>query len=266
MNREQLLQKHDQVCAAAKALMEKKNHDYSGNGANESIFGNLISCEKLGMCKMEMGILIRMQDKLARLQTFVQAGQLKVKDEVIQDSVQDLINYGILFLAAAERDKAEKTWTAETTIGTNDVDSFRRSQQQVKEVTQPAKGFPKSDAYLLGREAFLNGHTERSCPFAFHSNEYFDWCEGFNTSRKICEKAKTTWTVEKIYENGEKDIRVGVPTNELGFEKCDPATLTPYALGVKAGMVNKSVGDNPFSAVTAPDKYNDWNSGFGDAK
>ena len=79
----------------------KKNNDYTGNTGNP--FANLESCEVLGI-KTEIGILTRMQDKMMRLGSYVSGTQMKVTDETIQDTLQDLANYSSL-LAGYIKDK-----------------------------------------------------------------------------------------------------------------------------------------------------------------
>lgn len=87
MNREELFALHQATCADALDLMSRKNRDY---GENEDPFRNF---RRWGL----LGILVRMGDKLARLETFVQTGTLSVVEESASDCVSDLINYSILF-------------------------------------------------------------------------------------------------------------------------------------------------------------------------
>ena len=53
----------------------------------------------MGICTTEQGFLVRMTDKLSRLSTFAVSGDLKVKDESVKDTILDLINYSVLFIA-----------------------------------------------------------------------------------------------------------------------------------------------------------------------
>ena len=87
MTRKELLDLHSALTAKAKELMEAKNSDYASDSdpfRNFEMFG-------------ELGILVRMSDKLARLRSFVEKGSFKVKDESVLDTVLDLINYSVLF-------------------------------------------------------------------------------------------------------------------------------------------------------------------------
>ena len=85
--RDRLLCAHEALCNAAHILMEKKNADYASDAdpfRNFRTFGRL-------------GILVRLSDKLSRLRTFCERGELSVTDESITDTVLDGINYLILF-------------------------------------------------------------------------------------------------------------------------------------------------------------------------
>lgn len=87
--RDILFKLHDEMCKEAKALMRKKNSDYSTEEdpfRNFRMFGTL-------------GFLVRMSDKLARLRTFAERGKFDVSDESCRDSLIDLINYSILLQA-----------------------------------------------------------------------------------------------------------------------------------------------------------------------
>jgi|TARA_B100001094_G_scaffold124768_1_gene120641 hypothetical protein len=96
MNREELLEHHAEICARAIEIMKEKNHDYAGKGGEEP-FANFERCEAMGVCSTETGFLVRVVDKVSRLSTFVDAGELKVKGEAWEDAVLDIINYMILF-------------------------------------------------------------------------------------------------------------------------------------------------------------------------
>ncbi len=101
MNREQLLKHHDSICSEAKELMKKKNHDYAGSGG-DSPFANFERTEAMGICSTEAGVLVRMVDKISRLSTFVEAGELKVDNETYHDAIVDIVNYCILLSGIVE--------------------------------------------------------------------------------------------------------------------------------------------------------------------
>ena len=114
MNREELFDYHNLICKEALSIMVKKNHDYAG-AKDETPFANFERTEAMGICSTEQSFLVRMTDKLSRLSTFVNTGELKVTNESYKDAIHDLINYLVLFGAYVEskeqtlKDKQEKT-------------------------------------------------------------------------------------------------------------------------------------------------------------
>ena len=90
---------HQEVCAAAYKLMVLKNADYSGGELGTNPFLNFTRCEAMGICSTEKGFLVRLTDKMSRLSTFCDTGIFKVTDEKLNDTIQDIINYAVLFLA-----------------------------------------------------------------------------------------------------------------------------------------------------------------------
>lgn len=91
-----LIQYHRDMIERCHAMLASKNQDY----ANGSAFGNLDMCEQMGACSTEMGILIRMTDKLSRLLSLIQSGnEAQVKDESVHDTCEDIVNYSVLMSA-----------------------------------------------------------------------------------------------------------------------------------------------------------------------
>lgn len=80
----------DQFFATCQEISKIKNADYTGKDDNP--FGNFQSVEVLGI-STEQGFLTRMMDKIKRVASFVEQGQLQVKDESVTDSLNDLANY-----------------------------------------------------------------------------------------------------------------------------------------------------------------------------
>lgn len=91
--RGRLTEGHHRICTKAFEIMRAKNHDYA---SDEDPFRNFRSFGRFG-------ILVRLSDKLARLQSFLENGKLKVADETIEDTVCDIINYAILFQQYEEK-------------------------------------------------------------------------------------------------------------------------------------------------------------------
>jgi hypothetical protein len=99
MNRDRLLELHKKTCGDAFELMKKKNADYSGGASGYNPFLNFTRCENMGICTTERGFLVRLTDKMSRLSTFCDTGTFQVADEKLNDTIQDIINYAVLFLA-----------------------------------------------------------------------------------------------------------------------------------------------------------------------
>jgi hypothetical protein len=90
--RARLLRRHQELCDRAREIMEAKNRDY---GADADPFRNFRAFGALG-------ILVRLSDKLARARTYLERGNFAVKDEQIDDTLLDAINYVILLMAILE--------------------------------------------------------------------------------------------------------------------------------------------------------------------
>jgi len=106
----ELIEYHKQLTEQARSLMERKNSDYAnaGGDATTDPFKNFRIAEHLGLCRAEDGVLVRLTDKISRLATFVERGDLKVKDESVRDTIIDVINYVVIFGAlCAERQENE---------------------------------------------------------------------------------------------------------------------------------------------------------------
>lgn len=84
-------------------ITKAKNADYTGE--SDDPFANFTAVEKLGICTAETGFLVRILDKIMRINSFVQKGVLEVKDEKIDDTLGDLRNYADLLAAYIESKK-----------------------------------------------------------------------------------------------------------------------------------------------------------------
>lgn len=72
-------------------LHKRKNHDY----AAKEYLANLKACEAFGINPM-VGIVVRLTDKVSRLASFCQQNVLEVKDEKLEDTLNDIAVYAIL--------------------------------------------------------------------------------------------------------------------------------------------------------------------------
>lgn len=91
MTKQEYIEFHKAFCEDMKAITEKKNADYTGGSSDP--FYNFRHVNTFGICSAEVGILTRMLDKVSRVVSFVNNGELKVKDESVQDTLKDLANY-----------------------------------------------------------------------------------------------------------------------------------------------------------------------------
>jgi hypothetical protein len=104
MNRTELLANHEVLCTKARELMKRKNSDYAGKRGNEP-FANFTRCEAMDICSTEQGFLVRLTDKMSRLSSFVESGVFEVKDESLEDTIVDIINYAVLFQSYVQSKK-----------------------------------------------------------------------------------------------------------------------------------------------------------------
>lgn len=88
-------QRIGETCESVEELLKKKNHDY-GNSFS-------LQFEKYGI----MSAIIRMDDKMRRLENLVKGSEARVVDESIEDTLQDLVGYGTLALVELQKLKEE---------------------------------------------------------------------------------------------------------------------------------------------------------------
>ena len=89
-----MIPNYDAIVKKAKSLCNNKNIDYAQQ--NEP-FSNFEMVEALKICDVPTGILVRISDKLARIANLLRRnGKMAVKDERLEDTLLDLINYSII--------------------------------------------------------------------------------------------------------------------------------------------------------------------------
>lgn len=98
MTQEKYLAALSELFDGALVLTKAKSTDYSGT---TDAFANFQLVETLtqGKITAEMGIVVRMSDKLQRISNLLLAGKAEVKDEKVADTCRDLMIYaGILHI------------------------------------------------------------------------------------------------------------------------------------------------------------------------
>jgi hypothetical protein len=89
-----LLEVFDDTTKQCRDVIVKKNHDYGGSPEEkQDAFKNFRMVDALGL-PAEKGVLIRIMDKLSRINTFLDKGDLK--NESVVDAIDDNINYLII--------------------------------------------------------------------------------------------------------------------------------------------------------------------------
>lgn len=87
--RDDYLKDFEEITKAMLELTRKKNHDYGGES---DPFKNF---QEFG----ELGILVRMSDKFARIKTaLTEKREYAIRDETIEDTIHDLAVYSIILL------------------------------------------------------------------------------------------------------------------------------------------------------------------------
>lgn len=101
MNLEELLNEMEKTFKKCLETAKLKNQDYANN---LDCFSNFSSIEELGITKTEIGFLVRMQDKWSRIINLIDKDN-SVKDETINDTIDDFINYLALLKAYLKNKK-----------------------------------------------------------------------------------------------------------------------------------------------------------------
>ena len=89
-------EKFNQILSEMQEMHDKKNTDYA---SVKDPLKNLKGCTRLGLDPI-MGTVIRMQDKVERIENFMRTGELV--NESVRDSFLDLAIYSILAIVILE--------------------------------------------------------------------------------------------------------------------------------------------------------------------
>lgn len=87
-------------------VMKKKNADYTAKADGSDPFANFRNSAIVGV-PAELGILLRVIDKIMRIKAFVENGELQVKDESVMDAIHDIRNYMILLAGMVKESEVE---------------------------------------------------------------------------------------------------------------------------------------------------------------
>lgn len=96
MTNKELLDIHGELFVKAADIMRAKNADYTAGSGD--CFANFRSSTFLGIHPV-LGMIMRQMDKIMRVRTFVDKGELQVKNESVEDAILDQINYLVLMYA-----------------------------------------------------------------------------------------------------------------------------------------------------------------------
>ena len=101
MTKEEYFKFHQEFCEKMMQITASKNKDYTG--ANADPFANFTA---VGDEWTAIGFYTRMTDKMSRIKSFIQKGELE--HESVADSLRDLANYSVLFAGYLKSKSNEK--------------------------------------------------------------------------------------------------------------------------------------------------------------
>lgn len=100
MNREEFIASIENTYKKGIEIIEMKNKDYANS---TDPFKNFKSAEIIGLT-VERAILVRVLDKITRISNLL-GKEADVKEESLEDSCLDMINYMAIFVAYRESNK-----------------------------------------------------------------------------------------------------------------------------------------------------------------
>lgn len=118
MTPSELLKLHEETCELTREIMRRKNNDYTGGENAIDALANFKSATALGLHPVT-GLLLRVQDKLMRIRSFVADGHLRVSGETVEDACDDILNYAVLCKALL---REEQSGDSSQIVSVNDTD------------------------------------------------------------------------------------------------------------------------------------------------
>lgn len=104
MNREEYLIFHRHCCQKMEEITKAKSRDYANDNDPFANFSQVVS---MGITTVEKGFLVRILDKISRINNYANHKRLAVLDESVEDTILDCANYLIL-LAGYIKSKEKK--------------------------------------------------------------------------------------------------------------------------------------------------------------
>ena len=111
MNAEELFKIAEDTFKSCLDTMNKKNHDDS---RGEDALRNFKMVEYVNLTDIQTGVMVRLCDKFTRLSNLLHA-EAAVKEESVNDTIDDSINYLVL-LKACRKEKLNEEETKNTVI------------------------------------------------------------------------------------------------------------------------------------------------------
>jgi len=93
MTKKEYLDLVSSTLQTVQAVVERKNNDYTAG--TEDPFNNFRLAVLEGV-EPEVGLMIRTQDKMQRLRTYINKGELMVTGEGFEDAIHDVIGYMLI--------------------------------------------------------------------------------------------------------------------------------------------------------------------------
>lgn len=110
MNSKELIDLQNDTFIKCAKILKQKNHDYSGSLKDDADADALknFNIARIFNINPIKGVLLRVSDKLQRVNTFVTNDKLEVSDETINDACDDIINYMVLIKALHKQNEKEE--------------------------------------------------------------------------------------------------------------------------------------------------------------
>ena len=99
MNKEAYWQALEENFDTCLEISKRKSADYTGD---DGVFANFERSAKFAGVTVEQGMMVRIADKISRLESLSDGREAQVKDEAIEDTLRDLINYTNILLVYRE--------------------------------------------------------------------------------------------------------------------------------------------------------------------